>query len=140
MSKATKSQVAATVAAIAAKQPTVVANEVAALDYAYDLTIGRSRPVVAINEDGELVVCCKSTAKKHGWTLQGKLYARVRSGKALTVKADAAPAPEAKITMSLKTGKLSVKKAAAKSAAIAEKVELATIAKNTSKDDFADLL
>jgi len=78
MSKATKTQIAATVAV---KQPTVVADETAALDYAYAAAVGRSRPVVAINEEGELVVCCKSTAKKHGWEIQGKLYARVRSGK-----------------------------------------------------------
>jgi hypothetical protein len=35
----------------------------------------RSRPVVALAGD-QMVVCCKKTAKKHGWEVQGKLYAR----------------------------------------------------------------
>ena len=72
------------------KQPTIVANVTAAMDHvAADTT--RSRPVVAINQDGKLVVCCKTTAKKHGWEVQGKLYARTRSG-------DVVPAVTATIT------------------------------------------
>lgn len=106
MSKATKTQIANTVAAVAAKQPTVVEDEAAALDYAYDTAVGRSRPVVAINEEGELVVCCKSTAKKHGWELQGKLYARVRTSKAKASAPAAAPAPVAPAAPKASKGKL----------------------------------
>ena len=51
-----------------------------------DSNVMRSRPVVAINELGELVVCCKTTAKKHGWEVQGKLYVRVRSSAARRLK------------------------------------------------------
>lgn len=64
----------------ALKVPTVVEDEIAAVEYAMNSNIMRSRPVVAINELGGLVVCCKTTAKKHGWEVQGKLYARTRSG------------------------------------------------------------
>lgn len=108
MSKATKTQIANTVAAVAAKLklPTVVEDEAAALDYAYDTAVGRSRPVVAINEEGELVVCCKSTAKKHGWELQGKLYARVRTSKAKASAPAAAPAPVAPAAPKASKGKL----------------------------------
>jgi hypothetical protein len=59
--------------------PTVVASETDAIENA--ITTLRSRPVVAINENGELTVCCRSTAKKHGWDVQGKLYFRTRSDK-----------------------------------------------------------
>lgn len=37
---------------------------------------GRKRPIVAINEDGKLVVCCRRTAKKNGWQVQDVLYER----------------------------------------------------------------
>lgn len=92
MSKSTAPVVAATTAAL--KVPTVVANEIAAVEYAMDSNVMRSRPVVAINELGELVVCCKTTAKKHGWEVQGKLYVRVRSSASKKAEvAPAAPAP-----------------------------------------------
>lgn len=67
-----------------AKTPTIVKDETAAMDLvASDTT--RSRPVIAINGNGQLVVCCKTTAKKHGWEVQGKLYSRIRSGKRATI-------------------------------------------------------
>ncbi len=62
------------------KTPTIVKDETAAMDLVV-ATPDRSRPVVALNENGQLVVCCKTTAKKHGWEVQGKLYSRNRSGK-----------------------------------------------------------
>lgn len=94
MSKSTAPVVAATTAAL--KVPTVVANEIAAVEYAMDSNVMRSRPVVAINELGELVVCCKTTAKKHGWEVQGKLYVRTRSS--TSKKAEAAPVVPAALT------------------------------------------
>jgi nucleotidyltransferase/DNA polymerase involved in DNA repair len=39
---------------------------------------GRKRPIVAINEEGKLVVCCRRTAKKNGWEVQDVLYERAR--------------------------------------------------------------
>ena len=63
--------------ALIIKSPTVVATETAAIENA--IATLRSRPVVAINELGELVVCCRSTARKHGWSVEGKLYFRTRS-------------------------------------------------------------
>lgn len=45
----------------------------------------RRRPVVAINEDGNLVVCCRRTASKNGWKLQGTLHQRPRSNKKVTI-------------------------------------------------------
>lgn len=50
------------------------AREVAAAD-------GRKRPVVAINDDGKLVVCCRRTAKTHGWAVQEALYDRKQASK-----------------------------------------------------------
>lgn len=46
---------------------------------------GRKRPIVAINEEGKLVVCCRRTAKKNGWQIQDVLYERTKAE---------APAPE----------------------------------------------
>ena len=63
-----------------AKTPTVVRDETAAMDLVV-ATPERSRPVVAINGEGKLVVCCRTTAKKYEWEIQGKLYSRVRTGK-----------------------------------------------------------
>lgn len=40
---------------------------------------GRKRPVVAINEEGKLVVCCRRTAKKNGWEVQDVLYDRTKT-------------------------------------------------------------
>lgn len=45
---------------------------------------GRKRPVVAINEDGKLVVCCRRTAKKNGWEVQDVLYERNKAKPAET--------------------------------------------------------
>lgn len=53
---------------------------------------GRKRPIVAINEEGKLVVCCRRTAKKNGWEIQDVLYER--SKKAAEEVAPEAPAPE----------------------------------------------
>lgn len=50
---------------------------------------GRKRPIVAINEEGKLVVCCRRTAKKNGWEVQDVLYERSKA----TPKTEA-PAPE----------------------------------------------
>lgn len=49
---------------------------------------GRKRPIVAINEDGKLVVCCRRTAKKNGWDIQEVLYERAKATK---TEAPAAP-------------------------------------------------
>lgn len=38
----------------------------------------RKRPVVAINEEGKLVVCSRRTARKHGWEVQEVMYARTK--------------------------------------------------------------
>lgn len=35
---------------------------------------GRKRGILAINEHGALVVCCRRTAKKNGWSVQEALY------------------------------------------------------------------
>lgn len=39
---------------------------------------GRKRPIVAINEEGKLVVCCRRTAKKNGWEVQEVLYGKTK--------------------------------------------------------------
>lgn len=39
---------------------------------------GRKRPIVAINEEGKLVVCCRRTAVKNGWEIQQVLYERAK--------------------------------------------------------------
>ena len=54
---------------------------------------GRKRPIVAINEEGKLVVCCRRTAKKNGWDIQEVLYGRTKTAKA---EAPVVPAPEPK--------------------------------------------
>lgn len=54
---------------------------------------GRKRPIVAINEEGKLVVCCRRTAKKNGWDIQEVLYERAKSVKA---EAPVVPTPEPK--------------------------------------------
>lgn len=40
----------------------------------------RRRPVLAINNDGDLVVCCRATARTHGWEVQGSLHTRPDAG------------------------------------------------------------
>ena len=98
MSKTTAPVAATTAHKLA---PTVTskakAKSVAAAD-------GRKRPIVAINEEGKLVVCCRRTAKKNGWNIQEVLYERAKPAKveapvvvpAKTKKA----APKAKKTLS----------------------------------------
>jgi hypothetical protein len=97
MSKTTTPVVAATPAATSHKlAPTITskAKSVAAAD-------GRKRPIVAINEDGKLVVCCRRTAKKNGWDIQEVLYERAK-----TVKAEA-PAPvETEVKCERRTAKV----------------------------------
>lgn len=61
--------------------PVVAADESAVIAAAFDGV--RRRPVVAINEDGEMVVCCRRTATKNGWAVEGTLFARNRTGKVL---------------------------------------------------------
>jgi hypothetical protein len=75
---------------------------------------GRKRPVVAINEEGKLVVCCRRTAKKNGWEVQDVLYERARK------VVEAAPAEPVK--------------AAAKTPAVSK----ATKAKVKKVKDFVD--
>lgn len=41
----------------------------------------RRRPIVAINDDGHLIVCCRRTAVKNGWRVEGMLYPRERNVK-----------------------------------------------------------
>ena len=78
---ATSHKLAPTITTSKAKAKTVAAQD------------GRKRPIVAINEEGKLVVCCRRTAKKNGWDIQEVLYERAK-----TVKAEApvAPAPAPK--------------------------------------------
>lgn len=38
----------------------------------------RRRPVVAINDNGETVVCCRRTAVNKGWKIQSSPYLRER--------------------------------------------------------------
>ena len=58
---------------------------------------GRKRPIVAINEEGKLVVCCRRTAKKNGWGIQEVLYERAKTVKAEAPVVPAAPAKTAKV-------------------------------------------
>lgn len=51
----------------AALAPTVVTEDTLG-DALFDGN--RRRPVVAINDEGQLVVCCRRTARKNGWALQ----------------------------------------------------------------------
>lgn len=55
---------------------------------------GRKRPIVAINEEGKLVVCCRRTAKKNGWDIQEVLYERAKTTKAEAPAVPAAPIKE----------------------------------------------
>lgn len=61
--------------------PVLAKNEDEVIAAAFDGV--RRRPVVAIDANGELVVCCRRTATKNGWELQGTLFARNRVGKVL---------------------------------------------------------
>lgn len=63
---------------------------------------GRKRPIVAINEEGKLVVCCRRTAKKNGWDIQEVLYERAK-----TMKAEVPAAPvEAEVKRERRTAKV----------------------------------
>lgn len=88
--------------------PTAV-TEATLGDVAFDGT--RKRPVVVINDEGQLVVCCRRTAAKHGWKLEGSLHQRTRAAKPAKDEA-AAPAtpvkPAAKKTTSKKALKLNL--------------------------------
>lgn len=57
-------------APVVVKTPTDIGN--AAFDGV------RRRPVVAINDEGNLVVCCRRTAAKNGWEIEGTLFRRDR--------------------------------------------------------------
>lgn len=51
----------------------------------------RRRPVVAYKPDGSSVVCAARTAKKNGWVIESKMYARTpapKPAKASQRKAD----------------------------------------------------
>jgi hypothetical protein len=60
--------------------PVVAKNEDHVMEAAFD---GTRRRVVAINDEGKLVVCCRRTAVKYGWKLEGALFGRTKSGKVL---------------------------------------------------------
>lgn len=92
--------------------PVVCQDETAVMDTAYDGV--RRRPVVAINDQGQLVVCCRSTARKRGWQLEAKLFQRastpkdpaelpkppvpsMRAGRCSTDAAEAVVVPKAKV-------------------------------------------
>lgn len=70
----------------------------------------RKRPVVAINDEGQLVVCCRRTAAKHGWKLEGTLHQRTRAAKPAKAEAPAADPvkPAAKKATSKKALKLNL--------------------------------
>jgi hypothetical protein len=77
--------------------PTVVRGAKAATTQAQQ--DGRKRPIVAINEEGKLVVCCRRTAKKNGWQIQDVLYERAAKKAAPEpVKAAAKKAPQRRKT------------------------------------------
>lgn len=65
--------------------PTVCTNEAEVGEAAFDGV--RRRPILAINDEGELTVCCRRTARKHGWEIKGALFQRSRSGRKAATKA-----------------------------------------------------
>jgi hypothetical protein len=67
---------------------------------------GRKRPIVAINEQGKLVVCCRRTAKKNGWGIQEVLYERAKTTKAEAPVAPATPVKERRAVDAAKTAKV----------------------------------
>jgi hypothetical protein len=77
----TNSKKAAEAKVSAKLAPVVAQNEDHIIETAFDGT--RRRPVVAINDEGKLVVCCRRTATKYGWKLEGALFARTKNGKVL---------------------------------------------------------
>lgn len=110
----------------------VVVTEANLGDAAFDGV--RRRPVVAINDDGNLVVCCRRTAAKNGWKLQGSLHQRTRTSK----KAPAAPVQptEAKVAAKAKKDRRATDKL---EVAVVPKAALNTIrAARTVLDDSVD--
>lgn len=85
--------------------PTVIASNAHAIDV---VSPDRRRPVLAINDNGELTVCCRRTARKHGWKLEGALFQRTRSGKRA---AAAAAGKDKKLAVDLDTGNLTTQPA-----------------------------
>lgn len=51
----------------------------------------RKRPILAINDDGDLVVCCRATARVHGWEVQGSLHVRPTAATAPSKKTNSTP-------------------------------------------------
>ena len=86
--------VAAPAAASHKLAPTITSKAKAKTVAAAD---GRKRPIVAINEDGKLVVCCRRTAKKNGWDIQEVLYERIKPVKAEAPTAPVLPAKERRV-------------------------------------------
>jgi len=66
--------------------PTVVESNTDIGDAAF--ASGRKRGILAINNDGDLVVCCRATARIHGWKLEGSLHVRPSTAAVKEVKAD----------------------------------------------------
>jgi hypothetical protein len=95
----TKQSVAVVPATAHKLAPTITskakAKSVAAAD-------GRKRPIVAINEEGKLVVCCRRTAKKNGWDIQEVLYERAKTTKVEAPAAPKASASKAKVKQAKK--------------------------------------
>lgn len=56
--------------------PVTCKNETQVADAAFDGV--RRRPVVAIDDNGNLVVCCRRTAVKNGWKVEGTMFQRPR--------------------------------------------------------------
>jgi uncharacterized metal-binding protein YceD (DUF177 family) len=56
--------------------PVVCKSEVQVMDASY--STGRRRPVVALNAKGEMVVCCKRTARRMQMQIEARLFVRPR--------------------------------------------------------------
>jgi len=74
--------------------PVVAKNEDQVIAAAFDGV--RRRPVVAINDEGKLVVCCRRTAAKNGWQVEGTMFTRNRSKITIDAKGKLAKKPAAK--------------------------------------------
>jgi len=88
---------------------------------------GRKRPIVAINEEGKLVVCCRRTAKKNGWQIQDVLYERAKTE---------APAPEPVKVAAKKTPQRRKSDAAGTVAVSKDKVKAAKEAVDSTLDEI----
>lgn len=60
--------------------PTVVTDKTVG-DVLFDEQAHRRRPVIAVNDEGETVVCCRRTARKYGWKVQTVAYSRTRTAR-----------------------------------------------------------